>query len=419
MCAATNNPLRDHPGYRRALHAILDAVEKDSGRIPGSKTLRGLDADAIRGIKSAFWSNHLEVLTSTSVKLYPKRIIRDLHADDAEKALATWYSVTDRQPRDPHGETEQAHAALAEIVGPPTTSARNHVLALLANKKGWPTRKLRSEGHDAARMLLLDFLAVMDRLPCPEPTKIRTFSASCLSSSKALDPGTELYRHVADFLIDEATDGADELDTAAGRRHALERNNLLENPASAIVLAYGELALLDSGRVIQSGVEHTRRGVATVLSYQQLARYQLISTAGRVLTIENETPFYDLCAQSPADTLIVCTRGQPNTAAKLLLTKIAGPDREFLHWGDIDAGGYNILEGVRQLVGAHPFLMDEATLRKYGARLVKLDEGKRDSISRFLAVREECTLRTVLELNGWLEQESIPIDDILQALGAD
>lgn len=416
MCAAANNPLREHPGYRRALNAILDAVEKDSGRIPGSKTLRDLDAEAIRGIKNAFWSNHLEVLTSTSMKLYPKRIIRDLHADDAEKALATWYSVTDREPRDPRGETEQAHTALVEVVGSPTTPTRSRVLALIASRKGWPTRKLRSEGHEAARTLLLDFLAVTDRLPCSVPTKIRTFSASYLSSSKSLDPGTELYRHVADFLIDESTDVADEVDTATERRHALERNNLLENPASAIVLAYGELALLDAGRVIQSGVEHARRGVATVLSYQQVDRYQPTATAPRVLTIENETSFYDLCAQSPADTLLVCTRGQPSTAAKLLLTKLAGHDREFLHWGDIDAGGYNILDGVRRLAGARPILMDVAALRKYGARLVKLDDDKRDSITRFLAVREEPALRAVLELDGWLEQESIPIDHVSRAL---
>lgn len=86
----------------------------------------------------------------------------------------------------------------------------------------------------------------------------------------------------------------------------------------------------------------------------------------RILTIENLTSFH---TYRPTDELVIYLGGYHNSIRRQFLKKLYEYNSgiEFCHWGDIDLGGFRILNHLRKKTGIpfRSYLMDVETLNRY------------------------------------------------------
>ena len=105
------------------------------------------------------------------------------------------------------------------------------------------------------------------------------------------------------------------------------------------------------------------------LSTATLKELDEIQVRGRrIVTIENLTSFHDYADRND---FIVYLGGFHNKTKRRFLLSLyeKNPDKEYRHFGDIDAGGFYILEHLKAKTGI-PFRsmhMDVETLKKYSS----------------------------------------------------
>lgn len=129
--------------------------------------------------------------------------------------------------------------------------------------------------------------------------------------------------------------------------------------------------------------------------------------AKALLTIENETAFDRIAC--PADTLLFYTAGFPGDAEVELLKKVIA--EEYMHTGDIDAGGFWIFATIRRKTGL-PFIMyrmDVDTLKTYSSICISLTNNDRVRLEKLAASNFEFAdvAQYMLEQGVKLEQENI------------
>lgn len=134
----------------------------------------------------------------------------------------------------------------------------------------------------------------------------------------------------------------------------------------------------------------------------------------RVITIENLTTFF---RWEETDALIIYLGGYHNSVRRELLKNVyeALPDAEYCHFGDIDAGGFEIYEDLCKKTGIpfRMYRMDLNTLQIYEEYGRELTEHDRIRLQRMLEAHtfEEESMREVirymLERNVKLEQECV------------
>lgn len=156
------------------------------------------------------------------------------------------------------------------------------------------------------------------------------------------------------------------------------------------------------------------------LSTQSLKSLKAVTVIGkRVVTVENLTSFHDYSAE---DDFVVYLGGFHNKVKRdfLLYLYQQNPGKEYRHFGDIDAGGFYILEHLKKGTGI-PFrslYMDTKTLQRYRGDRKPLTENDR---KRLMQLKEELTERMkheetedyrgvisyMLDENCKLEQEAV------------
>jgi hypothetical protein len=128
-----------------------------------------------------------------------------------------------------------------------------------------------------------------------------------------------------------------------GKIQSLEDLGISANPR--FVLLHGPLKLQLSGKVLDFGslIGPFR------LSEKDIRGAEVISTsAGRCLTVENETTFHELAKLHSGEVLI--RTSFPGSGTLALLQRL--PDTvEFWHFGDTDPEGYEILRDLRERTG--------------------------------------------------------------------
>lgn len=134
----------------------------------------------------------------------------------------------------------------------------------------------------------------------------------------------------------------------------------------------------------------------------------------RVMTIENLTTFF---RWEEADALIIYLGGYHNSVRRKLLKTVyeALPAAEYYHFGDIDAGGFEIYKDLCEKTGIpfRMYRMDLNTLQIYEEYGRELTEHDRIRLQRMLEAHtfEEESMREVirymLERNVKLEQECV------------
>lgn len=128
-----------------------------------------------------------------------------------------------------------------------------------------------------------------------------------------------------------------------GQFHALDDLGILPNPRFALV--HGPLRLQLDNEWLDLGKLHG----AFRLSGLDIDRAQnLLTTARRCLTVENETSFHELAKLKSGEILIQTS--YPGSGTLKLLSRLP-PELEFWHFGDSDEAGFDILRVLREKSG--------------------------------------------------------------------
>lgn len=104
--------------------------------------------------------------------------------------------------------------------------------------------------------------------------------------------------------------------------------------------------------------------------------------ADTVITIENKASYREYCNQMGERTLSIYLAGFPGPMKKLFMRKLYEyaqkyrPEIRFLHWGDIDLGGFRIFRSLKDVVlNLEPRLMDKKTLLDNREQCQNLSKG--------------------------------------------
>lgn len=142
----------------------------------------------------------------------------------------------------------------------------------------------------------------------------------------------------------------------------------------------------------------------------------------RVVTVENLTSFHDYPA---GEDFVIYTGGFHNKVKRDFLIYLyqRNPDREYRHFGDIDAGGFYILEHLKRKTGIHFYSlhMDVDTLRQYETDQKPLSDNDRKRLGQLKETlqaqkrQDKCledygdVIDFMLEENCKLEQEAVRV----------
>ena len=231
-------------------------------------------------------------------------------------------------------------------------------------------RRYAARDPDAERRLLEAALEVAACLPA-SALPLAELAASALGDSHALDAGqplgTLLLPLAARFGADreeEAVDGGGRWDAAA-RRDAWASAGVLLDELSAPVLvlnlpARGETVTARALRL------HAAAGEPYRLSTRQLLRDPPGFPPGlTVYVCENPAVLASAAHRlGPASAPLVSVEGQPTTAARLLLDRLASMGARLLYHGDFDWGGMTIARGILSRHGAEPWRLGAADYRR-------------------------------------------------------
>lgn len=137
----------------------------------------------------------------------------------------------------------------------------------------------------------------------------------------------------------------------------------------------------------------------------------VVVLGSQVITIENLTSFY---TYEKADDFVIYLGGFHNSVKRQFIKLVAraNPQKQYLHFGDIDAGGFYILRHLRNKTGVDflPMLMDVNTLVKYKDKTKKLTDNDRNRLEKLRDSGEFSTvIDYMLEHDCKLEQENVEV----------
>ncbi|MBR4059660.1 MAG: hypothetical protein IKK03_07455 [Lachnospiraceae bacterium] len=150
----------------------------------------------------------------------------------------------------------------------------------------------------------------------------------------------------------------------------------------------GNVTLYISGEALQIGT--LKQGIG--ISGDDISKIQFkdVEDVENVLTIENLTTFF---RWNQEKTLMIYLGGYHNslrcTLLKMIYEKL--PKAQYLHFGDIDAGGFEIYRDLceRTQIPFMRFCMDRATLEKYADFGRKLSENDKVRLQKMMEQRRE------------------------------
>ena len=187
--------------------------------------------------------------------------------------------------------------------------------------------------------------------------------------------------------------------------------------ASGEVLLRGPLTLRLKGR----GADVSSFVYGVALGPETLSEMEIEScAASRLLSVENKATFRELirCGLDES-VLLLCIGGFAGAAKRRLLKKLAaylGEQVSYGHWGDLDYGGLQIFQHLRQtcLPQLRPALMDADTYREFVSSGEPFDDSYRRKLERLReqdGFGEFHDLLDAMLLQGkTLEQEAAPVE---------
>ncbi len=237
-------------------------------------------------------------------------------------------------------------------------------------------------------------MAVDELLRIGSETFARDFSVRIFKDSKMF----ERIRSKVENLLFEYGDFPE-------KNQLLKNLNLVKNPTYVNFKGAGSLDL--SGQTID--LSKLRSDLA--ISSSMLPDIDNIKITGRaVITIENLTSFH---TTDCSDMFVIYLGGFHNSIRREFIKKIfqQNPGVCFYHFGDIDAGGFYILEHLKRQTGIEfqPYKMDLETLKEYQEYSKKLTDHDRDRLIKLRESQFKEVISYMLENDCKLEQEAIII----------
>lgn len=245
-----------------------------------------------------------------------------------------------------------------------------------------------------------------------EEISIRNFSAKYLNDSKKLEHiKSKIAKIVREIWVNDNSNFIDDFGNMDAD-DVLAQYNIFKNPTFIYIRGKGKL------KVYNQKINLSDMNNELLLSSNHLENLSVIELENKnVITVENLTTFYDF----PLDnSLVVYLGGFHNQVRRDFLLKLynANCNLKFYHCGDIDAGGFYILNHLieKTNIPFEPIMMDEKVLIKYKKYTKELtDEDKirlkkmmtKDSMKKYYS-----TLDYMLENNVKLEQENIDYKNI-------
>ena len=235
-------------------------------------------------------------------------------------------------------------------------------------------------------------LAVDQLLKVDTETFFRDFSVRVFKDPKLFD---RISAKVVNLLF--------EYGNFPEKDQVLENLNIVKNPTYVNFKGAGDIVI--SGQRINLSSLKSDIAISSAL----LEDVEKIEITGKsVMTVENLTSFHT--AESK-DMFLIYLGGFHNCVRREFIKKIhrQNPGVAFYHFGDIDAGGFYILEHLKRQTGLDftPYKMDLETLKKYQHYSKILTENDRERLMKLKGSEFDEVIDYMLDHNCKLEQEAI------------
>lgn len=228
----------------------------------------------------------------------------------------------------------------------------------------------RVEYFDGNKQEFIDLLTLV-KLICTneEEQFVRDFSVRYFSDSKRV----EALATKAKALMYQYGEYQD-------KESVLEECGIVKTPTYVCLKGNGRMTL--GGQIIDLSKLNGDVALSTA-SLKELDKIEVLGDC--VVTVENLTSFHDY---SGVDDFVIYLGGFHNTTKRKFLVYLYEQNREkkYMHFGDIDAGGFYIYEHLKMKTGI-PFKtlhMNVETLKKHSSQTKTLTQGDRRRIESLL-----------------------------------
>lgn len=229
-----------------------------------------------------------------------------------------------------------------------------------------------------------------------EPILLRNFSKKCFKDSKLVESyKSEIIASIKKYsIIDDIEYDFDSF----LKEHEIYRN------VSYVYFKNG-LVLSLNGQI----VDLNKIKDEFAISQNLLHKTDLLSLSKRkIITIENLTTFNYF---NDDDFIVIYLGGFLNSSRKDFLLKIASKfsQTEWYHFGDIDVGGFRILNDLRNRthIPFKPFLMDLKTLQTYKSNCLKLTDNDKRNL---LLMKSQQEYKQFYEVIDYMLKEDIKLE---------
>lgn len=302
--------------------------------------------------------------------------------------LADIYKYVGRQ------EKKDIYNSILEILA--NYKERNQILNLYCTSQNERIDSNKSIQFFNDDLVELDniLLAVDELLKVDTETFVRDFSVKVFKDSK-------VFERIAGKVVNLIY----EYGNFPEKDKVLGNLNIIKNPTYVNFKGPGSISIKEQRLDLTNF-----RGDLAVSSIM-LADIDKIDITGKaVITIENLTSFHTF---SDKEMFAIYLGGYHNSVRRDFIKKLhqQNPQKAFYHFGDIDVGGFNILEHLKHDtgIGFIPYKMDIETLKAYRNYTKKLTENDKKRLLMLVDGPYSNVVKYMLDNNCKLEQEAINV----------
>ena len=282
--------------------------------------------------------------------------------------LSDCYRLLDRVPR--RQRQESLLSVIDEILSDRTDRRSECLDMYLEEQKKRIACNRNVEFYDGDTEKYRQFLQMAAAVPeNEEEIYIRDFSIKLFHDSKTAE---ELRSKVQSMLY--------QYGEFEEKEHILEENGIVSTPTYVYIKGCAEIVI---------GGQHIDLGKIKgdlALSSETLKELSSVNVTGRkIITVENLTSFHDF---NDNGYFVIYLGGFHNRTRRKFLKKVYddNPDCLYFHFGDIDAGGFYILNHLREKTGIRfkPVYMEKEILEEFRAFTKPLAQSDRKRLENLL-----------------------------------
>lgn len=413
--------LKKSAGLRGFVESLLDRIDR-TGNVPGSFSQMAKSAGDAEAVKCFFGPLCVKV-TSGKISLNLKKIAgnRDEFVDQLYQALGRSRLNLKEETR---LLTDIVAGVLEKFVQSDSAVLKDYLkieIEKLVHGRGELLAMARQQGVAVLEEHLVSLrngLIFLEKYP--EPVRLSRFGLEVNGDTKSCRLGSPMLKTLARLLYQFSTRIRQEVDLSEPQNDAekmrltLEQAGLQLDGSANQFQVYGNLVFSKQNEAFGYVKKHAKLGEPVVLTYAQLEKVEITETPRKVVTIENETTFYEYAQKSdPSQELVICTMGQANRLLVRFLEQLKGVVDSFHHWGDLDRSGVLILDSMRRRSGCDikPLKMDAETFLANAIKGQELSEEEANRLESLLQRRPDIIcgelLQTILAHRIWIEQENL------------